>query len=112
MITVEINGLSIPFHALDFEREGEKEYVFYCVWEEGAKNSAPPRLEDRWSQLTRLRSVLLGQRNLGQQTLEIVISGVESQKKAEAAFRREVATLIDIGSSDLVADASSGEDRK
>jgi exosortase len=112
MITVEINGLSIPFHALDFELEGEREYVFYCVWEEGAKNSAPPRLEDRWSQLTRLRSVLLGQRNLGQQTLEIVISGVENQQKAEAAFRREVVTLIDIGSSDLVAEASSGKDRK
>jgi hypothetical protein len=107
IITLQTKGFSIPFHALDFADDGNKEYVFYSVWEEGGKNAAPPRLEDRWSQITRLRSVLLGQRNLGQQTLEIVISGVDNAKEAETAFRREVASLIDTGTSNLVADASA-----
>ena len=104
-ITVQTKGCSIPFHAMDFEDDGGKEYVFFCVWEDGAKNSGP-RSEDRWSQIIRLRSVLLGQRNLGQQTLEIVISGVDSPKAAEAVFRREVASLIDTGTGELVADVS------
>jgi hypothetical protein len=50
--------------------------------------------------------VLLGERGLAQQTLEIVISGYESQAEAENAFRREIATLIKIGSDNLVAATS------
>jgi hypothetical protein len=41
--------------------------------------------------------VLLGQRNLGQQTLEIVVSGYDSAERAEAAFCREMAELIQAG---------------
>jgi exosortase len=106
MINVQAKGLSIPFHALDFQDGEGKEYVFFCVWEDGLKSSERPRGQDKWSQLTRLRSVLLGERGLAQQTLEIVISGYENQAEAEAAFRREIATLIEIGSGNLVAAAS------
>jgi exosortase len=106
MINVQAKGLSIPFHALDFQDGEGKEYVFFCVWEDGLKSQEPPRSQDKWSQLTRLRSVLLGERGLAQQTLEIVISGYENQAEAETAFRREIATLIEIGSDNLVAAAS------
>ena len=105
-ITVQANGLSIPFHALDFENGGEKDFVFFCLWEEDLKSKGLPRNEDRWNQLTRIRSVMLGQRRLGQQTLEIVISGIDNQKQAESIFRREIVQLIDTGSTSLVADAS------
>jgi hypothetical protein len=94
-MTVEAKGFSIPFHALDFEDGGNKEYVFFCLWEEGLKSSELPWIKDTWSRFSRLRSVLLGQRNLAQQTLEIVISGYDSHQKAESAFRREIVTLID-----------------
>jgi len=108
MIDVQAKGLSIPFHALDFQDGERKEYVFFCVWEDGLKSSEPPRSQDKWSQLTRLRSVLLGERGLAQQTLEIVISGYENQGEAETAFRREIATLIEIGSDNLVVATSKG----
>jgi exosortase len=101
-ISVQANGLSIPFHALDFDDAGNKEYVFFCLWEEGLKDSQRPRNEDKWSQLSRLRSVLLGQRNLGQQTLEIVVSGYDSPETAETAFRREVVAMIERRTNDLV----------
>jgi hypothetical protein len=94
IITIQAKDVSIPFHALDFEDGGNKEFVFFCVWEEGMKNSELLRPEFNVSWLARLRSVLLGQRNLGQQTLEIVISGYDSPDKAETAFRREIVTLI------------------
>jgi hypothetical protein len=54
-----------------------------------------PQLEDNWSQPNRLRSVLLGQRNLALQSLEIMIPGYDSPEKAERAFRQEMATLVD-----------------
>jgi exosortase len=102
-ISVQAKGLAIPFHALDF-RDGEgKKYVFFCVWEEGLKITERPRGQDKWSQLTRLRAVWLGERSLAQQTLEIVISGYESQAEAEMALRREIASLVEIGSDNLLA---------
>jgi len=103
MISVQVQGLSIPFHALDFQDGEDREYVFFCLWEDGLKSSERPRSQDKWSQFTRLRSVLLGERGLAQQTLEIVISGSRNQADAETAFRREIATLIEIGSDTLVA---------
>ena len=106
MIEVHAEGLCIPFHALDFEDGGNKSYVFFCLWEEGLKSSERPRQQDKWSQFTRLRSVLLGERNLAQQTLEIVISGYNSPEEAQAAFRREIVTLINRETKDVVADAS------
>jgi exosortase len=106
MIEIQAAGLSVPFHALDFEDRGNKNYVFFCLWEEGLKSSERPRSQDKWSQFTRLRSVLLGERNLAQQTLEIVISGYDSPEQAETAFRREIVTLINPGTREVVAHAS------
>jgi exosortase len=105
-IEIQADGISIPFQALDFEDGGNKSYVFYCLWEEGLKSSERPRAQDKWSQFTRLRSVLLGERNLAQQTLEVVISGYDNPEAAEAAFRREIVTLISPGTKGVVADIS------
>jgi exosortase len=99
-ITLEAKGFSIPFRALDFENEGDKQYVFFCLWEEGLKSSQQPWIKDTWSRLSRLRSVVVGERNLAQQTLEIVISGYDNHQKAEAAFRREIVTLIEASGSE------------
>jgi exosortase len=107
MITVSVKSLLIPFHALEFEVGRNKEYVFFCLWEEGLESSERPRIEYGWTQLARLRSVLLGQRNLAQQTLEIVISGYDSPEKAEAAFHREIVKLIEVKTNGLVAYAST-----
>jgi exosortase len=95
MITVQAQGISIPFHALDFENGDNKVYVFFCLWEDGLKSSERPRIEDKWGRLPKLRSVVLGQRNLGQQTLEIVTTGYGSSEQAETAFRSEIVRLIE-----------------
>ncbi len=100
-------AFSIPFHALSFEDGGSKLYVFYCLWVQRSKSSDWPLTGDEWSRLARLRSVLLGERKLGQQTLEIVVSGYDTPEKAEIAFRREMVNLIQTGTKDLVADASN-----
>jgi hypothetical protein len=107
MITIQAQGLSIPFHALGFEDGGNRLYVFFCLWEEGLKSSERPWIGEEWTRLARLRSVLLGQRNLAQQTLEIVVSGYDTPEKAEIAFRREMVNLIQTGTKVLVADASN-----
>jgi hypothetical protein len=42
----------------------------------------------------RLRSVLVGRRKLGQQTLEVIVSGSETLKEAAQALRTEIPALI------------------
>ena len=106
-ITIKVRDLLIPFRVLDFDCNGRQMYVFYCLWQDRPKTTQPPRVGDDWNnrlvglesgdrnnRLVRLESVLLGERNLGQQILEIVISGYNSSQKAEDAFRRQMETLI------------------
>jgi len=87
-------GLELPFRNYVFERGGVVLYVFHCLWEEGA-------LEQRGfgtsKYLDRLRAVQLGKRYLGQQTLEIVVSGYANMEEAERAVRRRLPGLIQPG---------------
>ena len=93
-ITVKAKNLLIPFHALDFEDAGEKVYVFFCLWEDGSEQPDRPRIAKEWTRFARLELVLRGKRNLGQQVLEIVISGYSTAEEAEAALRRDVQVMI------------------
>ena len=70
-------------------------YVFYCLWQDRRKAGEPLRIRDFWDQrLVGLESVLLGERNLGQQTLEIVIFGYSAPEEAESALRRQMRNFI------------------
>jgi hypothetical protein len=92
---MKAKDLIIPFHAMDFDYDGQAVYVFFCLWQDRLKSGEQLRMRDNWDdRLVGLESVLLGERNLGQQTLEIVISGYASPKKAEAALRRQMEDFI------------------
>jgi exosortase len=93
-ITIDARGLIIPFHALDFDYDGRQAHVFFCLWEDGLRGTVQPRVWDPWTRLARLETVLLGERNLGQQVLEIVIFGYATPQEAEAALRRDVEAMI------------------
>ena len=94
-ITIEAKDLIIPFHAFDFDYDGRQVYVFFCLWQDRLKSGEQHRIPDHWDdRLVGLESVLLGERNLGQQTLEIVISGYATAQEAEGALRRQIGNLI------------------
>jgi hypothetical protein len=94
-ITINAKDLIIPFRALDFDHDGRRVYVFFCLWQDHLKPGEELRIRDHWDdRLVGLESVLLGERNLGQQTLEIVISGYATSQEAEGALRRQMENLI------------------
>jgi exosortase/archaeosortase family protein len=93
-LIIKVQSLAIPFHALDFEYQGEQLHVFFCLWEDGLKPSEQPRIRDTWDPVAKLESVVFGKRNLGQQVLEIAISGYGSSEEAATAVRRELASMI------------------
>jgi hypothetical protein len=105
--TIKVKDLLIPFRVLDFDNNGRQMYVFYCLWQDRPKTTQQPRVGDDWNnrlvglesgdrnnRLVRLESVLLGERNLGQQTLEIVVAGYATSQQAEHALRCEMENLI------------------
>ena len=80
---VSKEALQIAFRTYVYEGAGRTWHVFYTLWEDRpATASLHP--EDL-SRASRFRAVLEGRRHLGQQVLEIAITGVHD---AEAARRR------------------------
>ena len=65
--------------------------VVSSLWEDGAERQAS---FGRSKYLDRLNSVLTGRRRLGQQMLEIILSGYPSLEAAEQAVRERLPILI------------------
>ena len=49
-----------------------------------------------WSGISRLQRVWFGQRNLGQETLEIVLSGAISDGEARTTLQAELGKIVQI----------------
>jgi hypothetical protein len=65
------------------------------LWQDRLKSGEQLRMRDHWDdRLVGLESVLLGERNLAQQTPEIVIFGYATSQEAEGALRRQMEKLI------------------
>jgi exosortase len=90
--------LKLPFQRYTYEAGGQFLYVFFCQWQDG--DEAPRGLRLPRGQLAvadRLQLASQGKRRMGQQTLEIVVSGCENFQKAEREVRSRLPELIRLG---------------
>jgi hypothetical protein len=71
-------------------------HVFYCLWSDRVSAHENSTVEDG-SQLSRIRDVMAGKRNLGQQVLEIVIQGPDSDEDALNLLKQQLPHLIKRG---------------
>ncbi|MEA3213633.1 MAG: hypothetical protein QOE70_6690 [Chthoniobacter sp.] len=86
-------GQRFPFQSYTFSAPGNRVYVYYFVSENRrASASAPTR--DVSVRGASLETVFRRERNLGQQVLELVLSGYESAELADDAVRRRLPELI------------------
>jgi hypothetical protein len=92
-LTVRISDFQIPFRTESFEIGNKTVYVFYCLWPDRISLRQGSLLEDG-SQWSRVEAVLAGKRNLGQQVLELVVSGPDSAAEAANTLREALPTLI------------------
>jgi hypothetical protein len=87
--------MRIPFHGYTF-RLGEKTlFVFFCLYEEmpGAPAIAP---EPRFEGIDMIRRAVEGRRHIGEQSLEVALSGYRSESGAQAAFNARLGQLMQI----------------
>ena len=73
-------GFTLPVHGYEFQLHGQPLYVYYVVWQDRTGYELPAPASARSGD--RLAAVRLGERNLGQQTLELVVTGTADSQAA------------------------------
>ncbi len=91
LVVFDAGKLKLPFRKYTYEAGGQTIYVFFCQWEDGTENQAGLQAS---KQAGRLQSVLSGRRLVGQQTLELIVTGSASLAEAETLVRRQLPELI------------------
>jgi len=83
----------LPFRHQSFQSGAKLLHVFYCLWSDRRAPDQPASSKSGpWNK--RWQAVFAGERNLGQQVLEIVLQGPESSDEAVATLERELPNLV------------------
>jgi exosortase len=86
--SAEKDGLRLPFRTYVYDGGGRRWFVFYLLWED--RPGEPSRGAEDFSRGSRLRAVLEGRRHLGQQVLEIAVTGMRDAGVAQREVERYV----------------------
>ena len=91
---IALGDLQIPFRTYRFDDRGQPLFVFFCLWENGNRDLPSSGLSQEYDRANFLARVRSAQRNLGQQSAEIIISGFASADAAREAFKRRAPLLL------------------
>lgn len=92
---VIVNSLEFPFRRYEFEENGQLVYVFHCLWEENAPGAYVTAGNAGMLRL-RLEAVLQGRRNLGQRSMELVVTGASDFPTARDLVQQRLQKLITV----------------
>ena len=96
---LQVLGLDLPTHSYVFTARGHPVHVFYCLWEDRSDDDGPASTRRRMTSTGRLNGLWTGQRNQGQQVLEVAVAGPEDHEEARSATLRLLNGVIRISSS-------------
>jgi hypothetical protein len=89
-----IDAVPLTFRSYLFERKGVPLIVFYTIWEEANPDRLSGRVLQDYSGLSRLQRVLTHERNLGQQSLEFVLTGRSDFRETQSRFKHALPQLL------------------
>jgi exosortase len=92
---IRVHGLRLPFRTYAIQDGGAPSYVFYCLWEDRARDQSFQTTHLTYG--NRLEPVLEGRRNVGQRSLEIVVQGTSDLESAERALVRQLDKMVKPG---------------
>jgi hypothetical protein len=93
----EAGPLKLPFQRHIYEANQQSLYVFYCLWQDGDEALRGRSMVKGLRVLSipeRLQLASQGRRRLGQQTLEIVVSGCVDFQAAQRALQQRLPELV------------------
>ena len=94
---IQAGAVAVPFRTYEFRNQGQPLFVFFCLWETAQREALASGLAQAYTRRNLLERVRLGQRNLGQQSVEIIVSGAGSAEAATAAFQQLAPKIIQAG---------------
>ncbi len=86
-------GITLPAHAYEFQFRGRTLFVYYVVWQDQTGYDVPDAGRGL-SVRERLDAVRRGQRNLGQQTLEVVLTGPATAAQARVMAQAQIERVV------------------
>ena len=92
-LPMTIPGGALLFEPLEFEAGHEHVYVFFCLYEEANRDERNEFIQTRW---TRIDRAFLGQRNLGQQSVELSVRGFPDYTSALQAVSKKLPALLSL----------------
>jgi len=93
-ITAAAGPANLRFKSYLFHFGRQPLFVFFTIWEEANLDGASRTLGQDWSGWSRVQRAFARQRNLGQQSLEFVLSGPENYEEAVQILKRRLPELI------------------
>jgi exosortase len=92
----EVNNVKLPFRVYAFEDGGAPVHVFHCIYGERSGVDSALTLDLKPNLASRIQAAWEGKRNLGQQLLEVIVSGFKDPATAEAAFKAQLEKMIKV----------------
>jgi exosortase len=96
LFVCHVGDLAIPFRSYLFDDAGRDIYVFHAILEDNQESYSDRVVYRQANSMERLRSVLRGERNLGQRVIGVAISGpleeMEARKSLQATLQQIVTT--------------------
>jgi hypothetical protein len=93
-VTVSVGPAGLRFRSYLFYLGGQPLFVFFTIWEEANLDGKSRMLSQDWSGWSRVQRAFARQRNLGQQSLEFVLSGALNYEEAVSMFRARLPGLV------------------
>jgi exosortase len=94
-LTIDAAGTQLPFQATQYRAGASAPlYVYFCAWENRSAHPGQPATFTSALRWESLQPVWRRERNLGQQVVELILTGYPTPEEADAAFRREIPRLI------------------
>lgn len=90
--TVSTTQFPLGFRCYTFRAAEVTAYVFYALWEEGAR--VQPEFSRKLASHDRIRSALEGRRNPGMKVVEFALEGFPNHNEAFEALQRELPRLM------------------
>ena len=90
-----VDGMQIPFHSYVFRLGEKKLHVFFSLFEEMPGVSLAASLPD-YEGVDMFQRALKGRRRIGNQSLELAISGYRTELAAQEAFEARLGQLVQV----------------
>jgi len=94
-LRISAAGFDLAFESLHFrDPRGEDAFVFYCPWEIIPGQPGRNAVFSDSTRSTSFRRVWQRERVIGQQVIELIVTGISSREAAEASLRGQLGVLI------------------